>query len=57
MELAHLQDDHLSSYLAVNKLTTRKTQNSFFFIAEHSGLIKYSYKNIIDLFKLIVIFH
>ena len=28
-------------YLAVNKLTTDKTQNIFYFISEHSGFIKY----------------
>ena len=55
MELVHLVDFYLGFfYLAVNKLLDNM-QNTFYFMAEHSGFIKYTFKNnLIELSKLMV---
>ena len=47
MKFAHLEDVHIGFYLTVNKLTTDKTQNMFYLIAEHFDFIKY-YLNKLD---------
>ena len=43
MELSHLDDVHLSFYLAVNKQITDKTHNIFPLTAEYSVLIKHAF--------------
>ena len=46
MELTHL-DAHVGSFLAVNKLITDKTQNTFFYLmAKDFDLIKYPLNNL-----------